>query len=201
MSVAWVLLAGGASSRLGQCKALADLGGGFCALDSLLEAGALLEERAVVVGAHAAAIRAQLPAGILCLENPAWESGRLSSVQCAVRALPGRDLCLAPVDVPLVPQSVVRSMLARWQAQGAPALGWLAPRERRSGRYGHPVLLGRELLAQVERAEPSRSLKDFRSLAHTLLEVSCESAAILDDLDSAEDLARLRQRRGFGLTL
>lgn len=201
MSVAWVLLAGGASTRLGQCKALADLGGGYRVLDSLLDAGAPLEQRAVLVGAHAALIRAQLPAGVSCIENQAWEQGQLSSIQCAVRALPGHDLFLAAVDVPLVPHSLVRAMLATWQAQGAPAQGWLAPRERGSGRYGHPVLLGRALLAQVERAEPNCTLKDFRSRAQPLLEQACETAAILDDLDTPADLERLRQRRGFDLTL
>jgi len=189
-----VILAGGASTRLGQCKALADLGG-TTPLAELVRAGATL----VVGGAHSAEIRAALPQGIEFVLNEHWQRGRLSSVRCAVRARPGLDLCLAPVDVPLVPPEVFGILARAWDEAGAPARGWLAPWVERGGRraHGHPVVLGRELLAEVLAESRERPLKDFRTRADPLLEVEVESASILDDLDSPEDLAHLRSRRGF----
>ena len=190
-----VILAGGASTRLGQCKALADLGGGATPLSELARAGAEL----VVGGAHSALIRAALPRGIEFVDNEHWSSGRLSSVQCAVRARPGRDLCLAPVDVPLVPRDVFEALARAWMEAGAPARGWLAPCVEIEGlrKHGHPLILGRNLLAELLEAAPDMPLKNFRARASPLLALAVDSKAILDDLDTPEDLARLRARRGF----
>jgi CTP:molybdopterin cytidylyltransferase MocA len=190
-----VILAGGASTRLGSCKALADLGGGATPLSELARAGAEL----VVAGAHAAEIRAALPRGLELALNADWKSGRLSSVQCAVRSRPGRDLCLAPVDVPLVPAEVFGALAQAWDDWGAPARGWLAPWVLAGGRraHGHPVVLGRELLLELLDAPAARPLKEFRARAEPLLEIEVRSPAILDDLDSPADLAQMRARRGF----
>jgi CTP:molybdopterin cytidylyltransferase MocA len=189
-----VILAGGASTRLGQCKALADLGG-TTPLAELVRAGATL----VVGGAHSAEIRAALPHAVEFVHNEHWPSGRLSSVRCAVSARPGLDLCLAPVDVPLVPAEVFESLARAWDAAGSPERGWLAPWVLARGRkaHGHPVVLGRKLLAEILVDPGDRPLKDFRTRARPLLEVEVLSPAILDDLDSLADLAQLRARRGF----
>lgn len=194
---ALVILAGGASQRLGSCKALADLGG-TTPLAALLAAGAGLAPL-VVAGADFDAIRAALPPGIECLHNELWSSGRLSSVRCAVRARPGHDLCLAPVDVPLVPPEVFAALARTWEAAGAPEHGWLAPWVDAAGRraFGHPVLIGRGLAAEILAEPGTPALKVFRARAQPLLALETGSPAILDDLDTPEDLARLRRRRGF----
>ncbi len=189
-----VILAGGASTRLGQCKALADLGG-TTPLAELVRAGATL----VVGGAHGVEIRAALPPGVEYAHNEHWQSGRLSSVRCAVRARPGRDLCLAPVDVPLVPAEVFELLARAWEVAGSPERGWLAPWVLADGRrrHGHPVVLGRGLLREVLAEPDELPLKVFRTRAQPLFEVEVLAPAILDDLDSPADLARLRTRRGF----
>ncbi|MFM7283414.1 MAG: NTP transferase domain-containing protein [Planctomycetia bacterium] len=190
-----IVLAGGAATRLGSSKAGCDLGGGLTPLDSLLAAGAVLRERALVFGAYAQTA----PVGCELIANPRWSSGRLSSVQAAVARFPGRDLLLAPVDVPLVPAGVFRALLESWQAAAAPAFGWLAPQHAGSGRHGHPLLIGRGLLEGLHSADPDRPLKHFRRLAQPCWSLPCHSAAVLDDLDTPEDLATLRARRGFRL--
>jgi|LakMenEpi03Aug12_release.lakeMendotaPanAssembly.Ray.scaffolds.fasta_scaffold11256_2 molybdenum cofactor cytidylyltransferase len=190
----WIVLAAGASLRLGQPKAIVDLGGGLRPLDSLLAVGAAsLKERAVVFGAHTHA----LPAGVRAIDHPDWASGRTGSVQAAVRGYPGRDLLLAPVDVPLIPSSVVRALLEIWQAALRPERGWLAPRHRASARYGHPVLLGRALASEILSSPPDRALSEHRARAEPLLACVTDSCAVLEDLDTPEDLERLRLRRGF----
>ncbi len=196
MKPALVLLAAGASRRLGECKALVDLAGST-PLERLLTAGAACDDgpALVLTGAAHDELRAALSAPVEVLRNAAWEEGRTGSVLAAHKARPGRDLCLAPVDVPLVPGRVFELLVAHWMAAGQPPRGWLAPCYR--GRHGHPVVLGRELLGDLEEAlahDPELSLRDLRQTADPLLSLESEAPEILDDLDLPTDLARLRAR-------
>ncbi len=200
-----VLLAAGASRRLGTCKALVNLREEHPAtpLDMLLAAGADFDSRPprCVTGRHHAEIAAAAPGGLELLENPGWERGRTGSIQRAVRRLAGEDLCLAPVDVPTVPRRVFSALLEAWRAAGHPPRGWLAPRvgSPPAGRHGHPVVLGHALLARLlEDWAEDRPLRELRSLATPLLEVETDSDSVLCDLDSPVDLAGLRQRLATG---
>ena len=139
MRPAAVVLAAGASRRLGRCKAIEPLAG-RPALAHLLDAlrGAGEGPTLVVTGKHDAEIRACLPTDCEALWHAQWELGRSGSLAAAVRARPGRDLLVAPVDVPLVPRAVVLALLAEWRARGAPARGWLGPfvELRRTSEHG-----------------------------------------------------------------
>jgi CTP:molybdopterin cytidylyltransferase MocA len=197
---ALVGLAAGASTRLGEPKALAELAArpGGTALELLLAAGAALGDPLplVVTGQDHDAIAARLPRAAELVRKYAWSSGRTSSVQLACALRPGRDLCLAPVDVPLVPAAVFAALAAEWRARGAPSRGWLAPCLERDGakRFGHPVLAGRALLAELKDFPPASPLTRLRTAADPLWTLPVASAAILDDLDTPADLARLRAR-------
>jgi CTP:molybdopterin cytidylyltransferase MocA len=197
---ALVVLAAGASTRLGEDKALARLADrpGGTALELLLAAGAALGDPRplVVTGRSHAAIAAVLPPGVDVHANQRWSEGRTGSVRTAVSLRPGRDLCLAPVDVPLVPADVFAALAVEWSRRGAPARGWLGPYLLRDGArlYGHPVILGRELAGTLKRFPVEQPLSALRARAEPLLALEVESAAILDDLDSPADLARLRAR-------
>lgn len=200
-----VVLAGGASSRLGTCKALVRIGD-RSPLEHLLAAAAgagFAGTPLVVGGRHHAEIEAAAPPGVQLVQNASWERGRTGSIQAAVAAAPGQDLCLAPVDVPLVPASVFGALVAAWRAAGAPDRGWLAPHvagsesaEDGQPRRGHPVLLGRNLLGEIALAGPDRPLRSFRSLADPVWSIPVAGNEILDDLDGPDDLARLRDRTG-----
>ncbi len=209
MKPALVILAAGESRRLGACKALVDLGG-RTALARLLEAGRELDDAPplVVTGAHHQAIRAALPDEVEVLFNPDWAAGRTSGVALASLARPGLDLAIAPVDVPLVPAEVFEDLLDEWLHQGSPARGWLGPYVA-SGpssapvvRFGHPVFVGRELLLELRRTgkdfpvlpdeNPIHTLRDLRLFASETISIEVGSARILDDLDTPEDLERLR---------
>lgn len=197
-----VVLAAGASRRLGTCKALVDLGG-RCALDRLLDAGlAAFSEARVVLGPDAPLVRSRLAArpGVELLDHPRWAAGRTGSLARAAATLPGRDLCVAPIDCPLVPRQVFERLLAGWREAGRPRRGWWAPRvvpvdraapER---RYGHPVILGRELAEHVLEMPPDAPLRGLRARAEPLGSVPTEDFSVLDDLDTPADLQRLRDR-------
>ena len=190
MKPALVVLAAGESSRLGECKALCEIGGGTV-LSNLLAAARGLDEvpPLIVTGAHHDAIAASSPEGELCF-NPDWEAGRSGGIRLACALRPGLALCIAPVDVPCVPASVFEALLARWQEAGGPPRGWLAPRFE--DRHGHPIVIGAELLTELSGAD--QPLSDLRRGAEPLLDVPVTSEAVLDDLDTPKDLERIRAR-------
>ncbi|MCB9915431.1 MAG: NTP transferase domain-containing protein [Planctomycetes bacterium] len=198
MKPALVLLAGGASRRLGCCKALVELAGAT-PLERLARAGAASfdADAPLVVGgaddARGCARRSRRASRTRT--TPAGRRAARARSPPPWPARPGRDLCLAPVDVPLVPAEVFAALAAAWAAAGAPERGWLAP--RCAGRHGHPIVAGRALLAELAgrlAAAPALTLRDLRGLARPLLDVEVSAAEVLDDLDTPADLERLRAR-------
>jgi CTP:molybdopterin cytidylyltransferase MocA len=135
-----VVLAAGAGRRLGQVKALCQLGR-HTALEHVLRAGldsAL--ECVIVLGAEAERVQSALPAGPRVLINTDWNAGRTGSLQLAARAFPERDLLVAPVDVPLVHQDTHRRLRTEWASRARPEHGWLAPGYRVSSDLSADVL-------------------------------------------------------------
>ncbi len=208
---ALVILAAGASTRLGQHKALAELRG-EPAIVHLLRAGRALGDPAplVITGADEGAIGRTLAAldeadPPELVHNPDWSNGRGSGLMLAATLRAGRDLCVAPVDCPLVGPQVFEALAQAWAAAGRPATGWLGPRlgpplgpplgpclgEAPDAPHGHPILLGRNLLSNWD---GHGSLRNLRQGALPLLSVAVEDPAILDNLDRPEDLVRLRAR-------
>ena len=191
---ALVILAAGASRRMGTCKALVDLNG-RTPLEHLLQAGACFGEALIVTGRHDTEIRAFLSANTLpphhVTTNQSWEAGRTGSVQHAAAHLPDRDLCIAPVDCPLVPAEVFETLLATWLGAASPDGGWLSPRiqvaSQAEPRHGHPVILGHGLLSHI--THPSQPLRQLRELATSLLSISVTSPTILDNLDTPTALS------------
>ena len=220
-----VLLAAGASSRLGQPKALAPLPQGT-PLERLLRAmhwaQVSSEAPLLITGRHDAEIRAAL-CGLPAVEqpnchfNPDWATGRTTSILTAARHATDRDLLIAPVDHPRISSRLLHALCAEWQQRGAPARGWLAPgsaladppnKLRKSSstdagtlRAGHPIVVGRDLIAVLLSAAASwstRPLRDLRALADPLwmwpVLDTLDALAIHENLDTPADLAALTRR-------
>ncbi|MEO0650473.1 MAG: NTP transferase domain-containing protein [Planctomycetota bacterium] len=194
-----MILAAGASERLGEPKLLARIGP-RTVLEHLLEASLAAEPPLVVTGRHHAPIAEfveRLEAPVVLVHNAAWEAGRTGSVGAAVEHDPGRALLIAPCDVPLVPRCVFQALIEAWSIAGAPPQGWLAPlapdREGTS-RPGHPIVLGSALAERIRTSPADRPLRELRREARPLWTVDVESVAIHDDLDTAADLNALRAR-------
>jgi molybdenum cofactor cytidylyltransferase len=203
-----VVLAAGASRRLGQPKALCRIGA-TTALEGLfaraLAPSTGLRELVVVTGRHHVEIAAVVaradadrgePLAVRVLENADWERGRTGSFAAAVRAHPGRDLLLAPIDVPRVASATFAALHRVWQDHGRPSRGWLASAlvDANRGRcFGHPIVIGRELALRALALDPDAPLRDVRDRAHPLAGVDVDDPTILEDLDTPDDLARLRE--------
>ncbi len=194
-----VVLAAGASARLGQPKALAPLPLGT-PLQRLCAAGAPWSSGPVCVvsGAHHAPMQDALPSSACLLHHPGWARGRTGSVQAAIQANPAKDLLIAPVDCPRIPSAVFAALVQAWWDAGSPSAGWLAPHYARNPqsavRYGHPILIGHALAKAALGLAPSDPLRVLRSHAKPLLGVPVPHPEILEDLDTPEDLAQLVQR-------
>jgi molybdenum cofactor cytidylyltransferase len=190
MTVQAIVLAAGASSRLGHPKALLDFDGKTALeliLDALAEVG--IGSGVVVTGDHAEEIeRAVDPAPFRYARNPDPAAGRLGSIRIGLSALEApTDVLLWPVDRPFARGSTVRSLVDA-REEGA-AAGVIVP-ECDGGR-GHPILLRERVLPRVLAAPPDADLR--RVLAESGVgrrPVPVDDPGIHPNLDTREAYAR-----------
>ena len=189
MTPAAVILAGGASRRMGRAKALLPLRGETI-LDRLIGLYQTFCPSVIVVLGHSPdVIRDGIArgAGVKFAINPDPERGQLSSLQCGLALAPG-DVLFTPVDYAAVDAATVALLLERMANSGDAAL--VAPSYR--GRHGHPVLIReyvkRELLALPPDGIAREVIHRYRGAAEY---VDVDDAAVCQDLDSPEDYERL----------
>jgi molybdenum cofactor cytidylyltransferase len=186
--VGCVVLAAGASSRMGEPKALVRAPDGRRFLDAIVETAraAGVGPLVVVLGPpHAALIEPSVPAGVLVAHNPRPERGMLSSVQAGVAALPRVDATLMwPVDIPAVEVDTVRALL-----EGAPG-SIVIPVH--AGRGGHPLRIPSSRFAELQALDPSLGLRALmQSRPEAVLRREVDDSKVLVDVDTPEALSRL----------
>jgi len=183
--VGGVLLAAGEGSRLGAPKALVELGG-----KRLVDWGVgLLRDGGtapvvVVTGAVPVDI-----ADVVIVPNPAWRAGMASSLAAGLRALP--DNCeaavIALVDQPLIGPQAVGRLIAAYMAGADAAVAAY------DGKPRNPVLLARRLWADALAAATGDvgARPYLRAHPDLVTLVECSDTGSPDDVDTAEDLARV----------
>jgi nicotine blue oxidoreductase len=183
--VAGVLLAAGEGRRLGNPKALVELGG-----VRLIDRGvALLREggTAPVVAVLGAAVVELL--GVITVHNPDWRSGMGSSLAAGLGSVPvsAEAAVVALVDQPLVGSGSVRRLIAAYRAGARVAVAAY------HGQPRNPVLLAREHWpAAIALAAGDVGARPFlRAHPDLVTLVECADTGRPDDVDTPEDLARI----------
>jgi molybdenum cofactor cytidylyltransferase len=191
-----IVLAAGASTRMGRPKALLDAGNRTFIrriLDTLREAG--LPEAVVVIRAGQDEIVAAVEASGFgrTVLNPRAEEGQLSSLIAGLDAIdrPGVEAALVTlVDVPLIGPDAVRLLLARAAVSAAPVI-----RAVHQGRHGHPVIFTRSLFEALRRADPAVGAKAVVR-AVPIEDVETGDPGVVEDVDTPEEYARLFGKSG-----
>lgn len=195
MTLAGVILAAGASRRMGSPKALLDLGGQTF-LDRLIAAFSPSCSPVVVVLGHSAgAIRAGIRRadGVTFVFNPDHAAGQLSSLQCGLAALPaGVDgVLFTPVDYPSVRPSTVAQIAARFERRSAAEV-FVIPRSR--GKRGHPVCCAREVIPEFLALPAGAQAREVvRKYRDRTCYVDVGDPGILEDADDPQGYQRLRK--------
>ena len=181
-----VVLAAGASTRMGRPKALLEYEGRSfvaCAVELATRAGCA----PIVVVTGAVELADQGLAARL-VHNDRWQYGQLGSLQRGLAALedPAGVLVLT-VDRPHLRVPTVVTLVAAFRT--APQFSW---QPAHAGRRGHPVIYPRSLLpalmALPASADPRELLRAHEAVRRA---VAVDDPAVHDNIDSPADLERL----------
>jgi len=190
-SVAAVVLAAGASRRLGQPKQLLILDGETLLARSVrlaFEAGAA--QVLVVVGAQAELIGADVPAGIAAVVmNDEWEQGIASSIHAGVKAIDGvaRGVLILACDQPRLSAEHLRGLIETFAAQGEASI----VASTYAGVLGIPAVFPRETFADL------LALSGDKGARALLMQPPCPLIVLAFDggevdIDEPDDLAQLQ---------
>lgn len=207
-----ILLAAGASSRMGQAKAALAVGTTgetvvARVVRTLLSAG--LPDVTVVAGAHIDAVRAAMPAfepRARVVEHLGWAQGQLSSLLAGLAAVEDPQLeaiLVTLVDVPLVRPASVAAIVHAWRQTRAPIVRPVDPSTslrtspstslRTDGaRHGHPVVFDRAVFDDLRQADPAVGAKAvFAVHASRRLDVPVADDGAYEDVDTPADYRRV----------
>ena len=194
--ISGIVLAAGASTRMGRPKAalpLGQMGETVMArvVRTLIEGG--VPGVVVVAGAHVDAVRAAMPAHeprARVIENMGWQRGQLSSLVSGLDAIdtPLVEAALVTlVDVPLVRASTVSAVIEAWRRTRAPIV-----RPADGERHGHPVIFDRSVFADLRAADLETGAKAVFALHRDrIVNVEVDDAGAFEDIDTPEDYERL----------
>ncbi|MEP7367825.1 MAG: nucleotidyltransferase family protein [Acidobacteriota bacterium] len=196
-SLTAVILAGGASSRMGAPKALLTWNGEPVAVRLARMFVEALGNARLVLGHDANAIRAALPPLVRAstVVNYAPQRGMLSSLQCGLRAVPhaAAGIFFLPVDYPAISASTIAAMRDAWMA--TPSAQILLPRS--AGRRGHPVLISRAIAEELLRLPPEAAAHVvIRADESRIHYVDVDDPAIHRDADDAASFTALQREFG-----
>lgn len=196
LKVSAIVLAAGASRRMGRPKQLLAFGQGTM-LGGVIESLLLsrVQEVVVVLGHRAEEVRSSIVSSpVRVVINPEPDRGMFSSVQCGLGAASSDAdaLLIALGDQPFLRPELIDALI---QAFRGHSLRIVAPTWR--GRRGHPILLGAVYAPEIMGMGAGSTLRDLvRRHAEDILEVSVRTDDVLRDIDTPEEYEEAR--RDFG---
>jgi len=194
-SIAGLILAGGASRRMGTPKALLRYQN-EAFLDRLIRIfSAVASPIIVVLGHQSEQIRSGIDraAAATFALNPDPERGMLSSLQCGLAALPGETeaVMFTPVDHPNLQAATLEKLAARFETGRAPVT---VPTY--AGEHGHPVCIARELAVELLALPPTAMASD---VVHKYVKqtsyIEVDDPGVITDVDDPQAYAGLLAQR------
>ena len=192
MTIPALILAAGASRRLGQPKQLIEFEGETLLNRTIRLAGAAGADPVILVlGAHFEEIRRTVPLQQVALvHNDEWETGMASSIRAGLRAL---ELCapaaegvlILTCDQPRLNLGHLCALQKPYAQKNAPIVA-----SKYGGTRGTPAVFPRELFGRLSALEGDKGARSL--LAHppcALIEIDFPGGEV--DIDVPADLDRL----------
>ena len=183
-----VVLAAGASTRMGRPKAFLPVEG-ISFIERIVRAldDTNVDKTLVVLGHNADAMGEAIAyLGVDTAVNPDFSRGQLSSLQVAIRALDGEPveaILVHLVDHPYIESTLVNRMIERFYDDKK-----LIVVPSFAGRRGHPVLFSSKLFPEFMAASLDTGAKPVvRGHPGETLELETEDKGILVDIDTPEE--------------
>ncbi len=181
--IAAVILAAGASSRMGSPKALLEYRGETFLSRLIRVLGGVGSPVVAVLGYHSDAIRRGTHGAATFATNPDPDRGQLSSLQTGLAAIPEgvEGFLFTPVDSPAVREETVRALKERFENR-KPDTMFVIPRFQ--GKRGHPVFATAPLIHEFLALPATAAAKDVVHHYVPRTEyVDVEDPGILADID------------------
>lgn len=198
-----IILAAGASSRMGAFKPLLPWGEGSVVSATVGNALSACRKVHVVLGCRAGELRSELAARfpgpawsgqLSFLMNPDWEKGQSGSLVTGMGEVKSLMFFVMLADMPLVPQSVYRNLHEHASAlYSSGIVRACAPRNSgqpavplQPEQPGHPVLIPRSWIPELSRLGPDTRLRPtLMKLGLDTVPVECPGVSL--DLDTLPD--------------
>jgi molybdenum cofactor cytidylyltransferase len=197
--VSAVVLAAGASTRLGRPKQLLPVAT-HTMIEHVLGAvkAASLDEVVVVLGSSAAQIAEHVPTGCRVVLNPNWETGVASSIRAGLAAVDPRSeaVLFVQADQPYLSCAVLERILHAYYGS---TKAIVVPTYQ--GRSGSPVLFDRSLFSELATLHGDVGGREvIAGSANQVLQVEMESGQAFLDIDTLADYERFLQQTGVPIT-
>jgi molybdenum cofactor cytidylyltransferase len=183
-----LILAAGASRRLGQPKQLVEIDGVPLVARAVSVARGAGLEPLVLVGSRAEDVRTVLASDVETLLNPDWERGIGATIRAGVHHVQNRASCalVLPCDLPRLTADDVRLLLEAFETSAEPAAASVY-----DGIVGVPAIFDASVFDRLLALPDGRGASGLlRSGSLDCVPVPMPNAAF--DLDTPEDLEALR---------
>jgi molybdenum cofactor cytidylyltransferase len=192
-SCAAIVLAAGASTRLGQPKQLLQMNG-----ESLLHRTIRLAEKAgcapifVVLGFEAERMRRETAdLDVRVVSNPKWQSGLGSSLRSGMEALMKESQLPQKVALLLSDQPMLSSEILFNLVKNSAEIGSLIVASSYTGRLGVPAVFRKELYPDLQKVEGDKGAREvIQRYRDQTASIDFPEGAI--DIDTVQDLELLK---------
>ena len=193
-SFAGLILAAGASSRMGRDKALLPWRDGTFLSAAIRALQPATELVLVVAGANAPALEPIADAyAAFMVVNPEPQRGQFSSLQVGLQEVlnRGRDAAIVTlVDRPAAEPETVQQIKAAFTASGEQI--WAVVPEF-GGKHGHPIVIGREMIEAFLRAPSGSNARDVEHARQDHIRyLPVDDPLVVANVDTPEDFERIR---------